>query len=452
MSQTRSYLVRREGREFIGPMLAEDFKQRLERLEFGMQDEVSGHCGPWVILDHRDDLAHYYPDLAQILGENLPLSWRESTGHARVLTKKDQKKERRNEFEEQKKSRTDFYRYMQLRKKQSQFRVRLALLTLLASVAAGVFIIMERDDSPSLPEVSALASKPDPADFLNTMGMKVIPQAAKIIKSPKLQPVWIPYVRMYAYFTTGFVEGVSQKTLRGDAPAAAPSDCSVDYWKRKWRENSAAIVSFLQGGALQKNPWTRLLAIDPEWLRRRPQKNWLRPKSYLEGCMMTAHTAMRSMSLDIVPGQNGGEAISTEISGLVMTRLKYQLEYAVHGKAAPAMALTGILSHLVCYETQTSLKELETCRQSGEQLFKPLLDERYALAVVRLLIKQSQVTLDKGLLGVVQTVLPRFVAEDFMSRFDMTPESKILNYVNSYGDIDQALSRIQEEYPDMEFK
>lgn len=452
MSQTRSYLVRREGREFIGPMSAEDFKQRLERLEFGMQDEVSGHCGPWIVLDHRDDLAHYYPDLAQIFGENLPLSWRESTGHARVLTKKDQKKERRNEFEEQKKSRTDFYRYMQLRKKQSQFRARLALLTVLVSVAAGVFIIMGRDDSPSLPEVSSLASKPDPADFLNTMGMKVIPQAAKIIKSPKLQSDWIPYVRMYAYFTTGVVEGVSQKALRGDAPAAAPPDCSVDYWKRKWRENAATIVSFLQTSTLQKNPWTRLLAIDPEWLRRRPQKNWLRPKSYLEGCLMTAHTAMRSMSLDIAPGQDGVVAISAEISGLVMTRLKYQLEYAVQGKAVPAMALTGILSQLVCYETQTSLKDLETCRGSSEQPFKPLLDERYALAVVRLLAKQTQVTLDRALLGAVQTILPRFVSEDFMSRFDMTPESKILNYVNSYGDIDQALARIQEEYPDMEFK
>jgi len=341
---------------------------------------------------------------------------------------------------------------MQLRKKQSQFRARMAFVTIMLSIVVGLFIVVGRDDTFSLPEVSSLAQKPDPAEFLNVMGMKVIPQAAKIIKSPKLQPVWMPYVRMYAFFTTGAIEGVSQKALRGDVPPSVPADCSVDFWKRKWRENAANTIAFIQGSSLQRNPWTKLLSIDPEWLRRRPQKNWLRPRSYLEGCLMTAHTAMRSLSLDIASVQEGADLLTPEVTSMVMARLKFQMEYAVQGRAVPAIALSGILNQLTCFESQSVLADLEKCRQLGEQSFKPLLDERYALSVTRLLLKQSQATIDKSFAQAVQTVLPRFVTEDFMSRLDMTPESKALNYFNSYGDIDQTLARLQEEYPDMQFK
>ena len=71
MTLERYYLVRRDHREFIGPMVLDEFQDRLQRMEFGLQDEVSGHCGPWVVLDHKEDLTKHYPQIVEALGDSL---------------------------------------------------------------------------------------------------------------------------------------------------------------------------------------------------------------------------------------------------------------------------------------------------------------------------------------------------------------------------------------------
>ena len=450
MSHPRYFLVRREAREFIGPMTIDEFKQRFDRLEFGMQDEVSGHCGPWVVLDHRDDMLKHYPEIARVFGENLPLSWRETTGHAKVISRKDTRKDKRNELEQQKKARTDFHRYMELRKRQAIARTRMALLTVVVSLVIGAWIVLNKDETPELNEIQALAQKSDPTEFLNVMGVKVIPQAARLSKSQKMQPVWLPYLRMYAFYTTGSIEGVSQKLLRGDVSPALPTDCSVDFWKRKWRENVNSTLMFIQGTSMQKNPWTKLLSIDPDWVRRRPSKGWSKPRSYVEGCLMTAHTAMRSMSSE--KNSDNSEFISMEVSSGILARLRFQLDAINGNRTNVPNGLTGLLAQLTCFETQAALVDLEQCRRSFDQQFKPLFDERYASAVLRLVIASKNPGLEKSLTALVGNTLPRMVTEDFMSRLDMAPEIKLMGYLNSYGDVEQALVRIGEEYPEMSFK
>lgn len=450
MSQPQYFLVRREAREFIGPMTIDEFKQRFDRLEFGMQDEVSGHCGPWVVLDHRDDMLKHYSEIARIFGENLPLSWRETTGHAKVISRKDTRKDKRSELEQQKKARTDFHRYMELRKRQAIARTRMALLTVIVSLVVGAWIVLNKDEAPEITEIQALAQKVDPTEFLNVMGVKVIPQAARLSKSQKMQPVWLPYLRMYAFYTTGSIEGVSQKLLRGDVPQALPSECSVEFWKRKWRENVNSTVMFIQGTSMQKNPWTKLLSIDPDWVRRRPSKSWSRPRSYIEGCLMTAHTAMRSMSVE--KNSDGSEFVSMEVSSGILARLRFQLDAINSNRTNAPNGLTGLLAQLTCFESQTVFSDLDKCRQGVDQQFKPLFDERYALAVLRLVIGAKNPGLEKNLAIAVANSLPRMVAEDFMSRLDMAPEIKLMGYLNSYGDVDQALVRIGEEYPEMIFR
>lgn len=450
MSQPRYFLVRREAKEFIGPMLIDEFKQRFDRLEFGMQDEVSGTCGPWVVLDNREETTKHYPEIARIFGENLPLSWREATGHAKVISRKDSRKDKRNEFEQQKKARTDFHRYMEMRKRKAIARTRLALFTVLISVGVGAWIVLDKDDTPEITEIQALAQKIDPTEFLNVMGVKVISQAPKLLKSQKLQPLWLPYVRMYAYFTTGSVEGISQKTLRGDVTPNLPQDCSVDFWKRKWKENPSSTLGFIQGVSLQKNPWTKLLSLDPDWVRRRPSKGWIRPKSFLEGCLMTAHTAIRSLSAEKNP--DGSDYIAGETVNGVMARLRHQIDAINNGRPSGASVSPGLLGQLICFESQVALADLERCKQGSDLQLKPLLDERYSLALLRLVLALKQPALDKSLVAVISGVLPKMISEDFMSRLDISPEIKLMGYLNSYGDVDQALARISEEYPEMNFK
>ena len=450
MSQSRYFLVRREAREFIGPMALDEFKIRFDRLEFGMQDEVSGHCGPWVVLDRREDMMKHYPEIARVFGENLPLSWRETTGHANVISRKDSRKDKRSELEQQKKARTDFHRYMELRKRQAVARTRLALLTVMVSLVIGAWIIMDKEVSIDLAEIQTLSQKSDPTEFLNVMGVKVIPQAARIAKSQKLQPLWLPYLRMYAYYTTGLVEGVSQKMLRGDALPTLPLECSVDAWKRKWRENAGAAVTFIQGTSLQKNPWTKLLGLDPYWVRRRPSKGWIRPKSYIAGCLMTAHTAIRSLSTE--KNSDGSDFISMDISTAILARLRFQLDVINGNRTAVTAGGSGVLSQLICLETQMSLAELDKCRNGVDPQFRPLFDERYAFGVLRLVLASKTPNLEKSYASAIANALPRMVPEDFLSRLDLAPEIKLFGYLNSYGDVEQALARIGEEYTEMNFR
>ena len=406
--------------------------------------------GHGSVLDHREDVIKHYPDIARIFGETLPLSWRETTGHAKVISRKDSRKDKRNELEQQKKARTDFHRYMELRKRQAIARTRLALVTILISIGIGAWIVMDKDDAPDLVEVQGLAQKSDPTDFLNVMGVKVVPQAGRLLKSQKSQAVWLPYVRMYAYFTTGAIEGVSQKILRGDAGSMLPSECSVESWKRKWRENSTGTTAFIQGTSLQKNQWTKILAIDPDWARRRPAKGWSRPRSYVEGCLMTAHTAMRSMSSE--KNADGTDLINPDISAAILERLKFQLDAINNNRLQSAKASAGVLAQLSCFESQSSLVDLEKCRQGVDQQFKPLFDERYSLSVLRIVIGTKNSGIDKVMASAISGFLPKMVPEDFMGRLDMTPEIKLLGYLNSYGDVEQALVRIGEEFPEMNFR
>lgn len=452
MSRSRYYLVRRECREFLGPMAASEFKQRFDRLEFGMQDEVSGHCGPWVVLDRKDELLKHYPELAKIFGEEIPLSWRENTGHAKVISRKDSRRDQKKNLDEQRRSRNDFHTYMEQRNRQSKTRKAVAFLTLAVSIAVSVFILTQRDEYPSVDDVALAAQKQDPSEFLNIMGLKVIPQAGKLVKSQKQQPIWLPYLRMYAYFTTGAIEGVSQKLLRGDTSLAAPQECSVDFWKRKWREMSDQNITFVQGKSLQKNPWTRLLAMDPEWVRRRPQKGWSRPRSYIEGCIMTAFTAMRSL----VSGGKSDTEVSVDmpegVSDMVLSRLKFQLDVINNSRAAQ-VAGTGILSRLSCLETQVRVEDLNLCVNGLDPQWKPLVDERVGLAVLRIALQSADIQLDKQQLNQrLQSLATKFQTEDVMGRLDLGPEMKMVSYLAAGDSPSQAVSKIEQEYPDLKIK
>lgn len=451
MSRNRYYLVRRECREFLGPMAAAEFKQRFDRLEFGMQDEVSGHCGPWVILDRKDELFKHYPDLAKIFGEEIPLSWRENTGHAKVLSRKDSRKDQKKSLDEQRRSRSDFQSYMEQRNRQSKTRKAVALLTLAASIAVSAFILTQRDEYPNADEIAIAAQKADPSEFLNIMGLKVVPQASRLVKSQKQQPVWLPYLRMYAYLTTGAIDGVPQKILRGDASIAAPGECSVEFWKRKWRETADQNIAFVQGKSLQKNPWTKLLAMDPDWVRRRPQKGWIRPRNYIEGCIMTAYTAMRSLASGVKGDPEYGTDMPDGVSDMVLNRLKSQLDIISNGRTSQS-AVSGILSRLTCLETQTKVEDLNLCVNGVDSQFKQLFDERTAFALLRLASQSTDSQADKQFSQRMQSIAAKFQTEDYMGRFDLAPEMKLVSYFALGDSSPQAMSKIEQEYPDVKFK
>jgi len=40
-------------------------------MELGLQDEVAGHCGSWVVLENFKDLKKNYPEIAEVVSPHL---------------------------------------------------------------------------------------------------------------------------------------------------------------------------------------------------------------------------------------------------------------------------------------------------------------------------------------------------------------------------------------------
>jgi hypothetical protein len=454
MKTERLYLVRRDHREFIGPMGVEEFQRRLERMEFGLQDEVAGHCGPWIVLDHKQDITRYYPELAAALGLSLSLSWREVTGHARVISKQDVHQDRKRPSRKQKvkaEDRKGYQDFILQQKRKSSRMYAGAILTLVLAAGAAIWIVQRRDDVPITADYTALMAKTDPNEFLTAMGLKIIPSPQKYLKTPAHQAQWLPLFRMYAFYTTGVIEGVSSKLLRGDLPAAAPLDCSVETWKQRLREQQSQVTQFIQGKSLVKNPWTKLLSIDPHWVRRRPAKGWAKPKNYYEGCLMTASVAARSIASE---GMSVGDVKSIGLSEVlpgISLRLAQQLEIITSGRAVTVLDKESFLGRLTCLETASQLQVLDECRTFGEGIMKSLLEEKYALGLMRLGMQQAGV-IDAKVVATLGTLQGRLGFEDQMSRFDLTPEHRMIGYLVNGMAVDQAVGKVIEEFSEVVFK
>ena len=69
------YLIRRNLEGFSGPMSLMELKDAFKRMQFGLSDEVSGHCGPWVTMDNLEKVKKTYPEVARIVYEDLASEW-----------------------------------------------------------------------------------------------------------------------------------------------------------------------------------------------------------------------------------------------------------------------------------------------------------------------------------------------------------------------------------------
>jgi|TARA_B100001971_G_C18254002_1_gene580499 hypothetical protein len=65
------YLIRRNFESFVGPLSYKEFNEAYQRMELGLQDEVAGHCGSWVVLENFKDLKKNYPEIAEVVSPHL---------------------------------------------------------------------------------------------------------------------------------------------------------------------------------------------------------------------------------------------------------------------------------------------------------------------------------------------------------------------------------------------
>ena len=70
---------------FAGPMPLSEMKESYKRMQFGLQDEVTGHCGPWVPFDDLERIKKHYPDIARIVNDEMLAGWGVSDHSTRVV-------------------------------------------------------------------------------------------------------------------------------------------------------------------------------------------------------------------------------------------------------------------------------------------------------------------------------------------------------------------------------
>ncbi len=278
------FLIRRNLETFTGPMTLSEMKDAYKRMQFGLQDEVAGHCGPWVSFDNLSDIKKHYPEIARIVNEDMLAGWGVSDHGTRIVN------------EDTKRIDT---------KSSKGIGLALAFLAIaLAAFAAAVYMAngakmsgksKDEGDGLTIDQIQGYIEKGDAAGFEDFMNSHMDEMVERTSRPKKAEAQWLPYLRLFAFSHEGQIAGLPAKYLRGSV-AAAPVDCSLKMWRKRWRMSVKNWNEVVVQRKFVRAHWARVLAWDPTWIRRRDNKGWLGNQNYYVGCltMVTSVVSLKS--------------------------------------------------------------------------------------------------------------------------------------------------------------
>jgi hypothetical protein len=448
------FLIRRNMETFTGPLTLAEMKDAHKRMQFGLSDEVSGHCGPWVQFDKINEIKRHYPEIARVVHEEMLAGWGVSdhTG-ARLVGGGGDGDTKRLAVKPQR-------------------GVGLALTFLviaLVAFAAAVYMASgggrfsgkagtpSKEVSPK--DAQGFLDRSEFAQFDEYMGGNVDGIVQSINLDKKLETAWLPYLRLYAFNHEGAIPGFPVKTLRGQAAASAPSDCSLKQWRKRWRSSYKQWIQLIGERKLVRSHWARMLAWDPHWIRRRDNKGWIGNQNYYTACLTMADRALDELSSDTSLVQNAGDWARMGYPQ-VKRRLIWILEIARDGHSvagAPGDAANA-LSVWTCMEQARDLKSLSKCKEgliggtAEQDAFLSYTDERYAWNALRI-----AATTPGAIAAETVSQLDKLAAKagkgDFYTRFDYRAEQKLLKTLSKAtpGEkgVDKIVEKVSAEFPDV---
>ncbi|MCX6110113.1 MAG: hypothetical protein NTZ90_11000 [Proteobacteria bacterium] len=446
------YLVRRNLEVFSGPMTLAEMKDAYKRMQFGLQDEVAGHCGPWVTFEQLDRIKKQYPEVARIVHEDMIAGWNISSDSEGKLINEDTKR-------------------LAIK---SMNGIRLALVFLVIAVLAFVAAIyMANTAKNAVKAKDQLESAVRPQDLQNYLdrndsaGFDRYVQkhagelTAQVNQRQAPDEAWLPYLRLYAFSHDGQFSGLDPKYLRGNAAASTPVDCSLRMWRRRWRSSSADWNDMLAGRRLVRAHWARLIAWDPYWIKRREHKGWIGEQNYYVACLGMAEKALTEVGNDLAKSMP-----IEERDRLGYARLKARLAWlqaamgtataAVPSEEAKVLAADNSSVGLwTCFEAARDFEALSRCRRSmtgGSNLgaASPLLaysEERYGWNMLRL-ASATRGNLPADLVGQLLQQGEKMNPEDHFTRFDYRPEARLFVSLARAGlPTEKAIEKAQSEFP-----
>jgi hypothetical protein len=420
-------------------------------MRFGLEDEVTGHCSTWVVLDNETLVRKRYPELAEIIADEMPAAWRELTGHAKQLSSASHKaalKSKRRQATSSIPLPRGASRRNQVRK--SNLSVVLGSISVAAiAIAAALYVRSRNEIAIPVTQIAELASQNDLNPFLDEMGLKLDAVVHRVAKGKDKDGVWLPYLRMYAFHTNGSIENLSLKTLRGAVSASAPQDCSVEGWKKRWFEGEAQVEAWITGKASTKNSWTKILSWDPWWVRRREVEGWFKPKNWYEGCLMAASVAIRSVSEDVPQSSPSRQLIETTANRLVS-----QLAIIQGGVSNAVPEADMVTGRFTCMDQAVSSEAIDQC-MSAEMVQKNSQLEEYGLwQKGRIIITQALRGPEK-LWGdnSMQAISARLESLDNYSKLDYSPESHFIkDSIKSGANVEVIESSLGGQFLEVKFR
>jgi hypothetical protein len=444
------YLIRRNLETFAGPMTSAELKDAYKRMAFGLQDEVSGHCGPWVTFDDLPNVRKYYPEIARIVHEDAMQAWGVSSEHGMAIIKNVGQPEEGAGG-------------------QGGLWVALTFLGL----ALGAFILAiyfatggrlagrARDSvaEPTPSEAQGFLDRGDMPGFERYMASHLESVVDKITFSKRFDPQWLPYMRLYAFNQEGTINGLAPKTLRGEGATSAPVDCSLRAWRRRWRSSVRNWGELASEKRLVRTHWSRLLAWDPYWVRRRDNKGWIRGSSYYLGCVTMSERALSEIMADTALLAQASEA--DRLGGRqFVQRLDWLLEILRDGQPSAAstqasLQLTGGLGTWSCFEAARDLKELIKCRggegspSAEDDPWAAYNDERFGWNLLRLAM-QAKGSPPADLTALLNQYGNKMSRGDFFTRFDYRFELKVWRMLQKQpGPMDKIMEKAQSDFPEI---
>ena len=440
------YLIRRESEKLVGPYTISELRDAFDRMEFGIADEISGHLGPWVTIDKRQELKQFYPNLYKVFnpGDRTRANKRVPGMLEDSLLNEVQISVKR------KKQPTWFY---------------FSLVLIVGIGVATTFVLFKRQKATELKpaqyykEIFQISGA---ENCMRALEPKIGVAISQFNQNKATRSEWLPLLRLYAFHHSGYLRGVSPDLLKGNVWKPLPKDCSSASWIRRFKQIQDSNLQF-QADQIHKIRGIEILAMDPYWAKRRKDSSFLSPSNYYQACAMTARKAVTKLQ-NSMPNLGSNSASSNRFLQLA-ARVDW-INLAIAGRAPTRMDMpvNDLIRKWTCLEQESSLEGLNNCVLGGNngekslERIHPDILHRYRLNVLRIALNgDADAVLSIGESAIFD--FSKYSLPDFLFSFDVKPEKSILEEIRQYTqrnpgarvDLEAVKKQAAKTYPDIAF-
>lgn len=432
----RLYLIRVGMERFLGPFTLKQVQEAYHKMQFGLQDEISGSLRQWVTFDNIEGIRRHYPELVQLIHSEMMSGWGMTVAPGPSAASARMRMGGTG-FDAPPQSRSPLIGGL--------FALLFAIILGFLSYHDGEWVnpVSYLKDRSYYQAKSYLGDRYNARfeGYMDRNRHEITQQMRK--KKGFIQ--WLPYVRSVAFSKEGRWEGLSAKKLKGNADAFLPADCSTATWDDRWRDSRNDWLPFLEGRRMPREEWSRILMMDTHWIKNRsPMPGWMEPGSYAEACLRMALKSLVKLTNEDSSGDGK----------VILSRLRWQLGAITGASAAEEYEMSGTLWAMSCLEDAHQADDLKNCFNSVKVrgAWQDFFD---AMALVRRmsLLASSDAQLSDPSLREMQGFLNQFSAKS--NELFLAYEEEIKFYqeiIAQKGNVKAAKSVVQRKYPGVRFE